>query len=242
MLFNSRGQLSKSELAALEALAQQQQVQAVASAYGGVQLVPTPDGCYAQPFEPAEATPATPFNLDVLELDGSPLVTAVNRIVIDGAATVSQLATGVALITVSDPPPIFSGASVTRSTNQFLPNGTSQITFNTTEFDTDSYLLGSSFAAPTDGYYMVGGWVLLFPTGLAGTGLATLGINKNLVSTVVSTSGVIVTSGDGVTLSVAGLVQLSAGDTVGMGVGITFSAGSGFASGGSIRMWIHNVK
>jgi hypothetical protein len=241
MLFNNRGQLSRSELEMLEALAEQQQVQAVASAYGGVQLVPTPDGCYAQPFEATAATPVTPFNLEVIELDGSPQLFNINKLVIDGAA-VSSLGTGNALIAVPPVPPPFSGASVTRPANQNLSNGTSLVAFNTTEFDSDSYVSGSTFIAPTDGYYMVGGWVLLFPTGLTGTGFATLGISKNSLTTVVATSGVIVTSGDGVILSASGLVQLSVGDTISLLVGITFSAGSGFASGGSIRMWIHKVK
>ena len=57
-LFNEQGQLSRSQLEQLEAMTDQQQVQAVATAYAGL-LVPVPGGVVLEPFQADSAASLT---------------------------------------------------------------------------------------------------------------------------------------------------------------------------------------
>ncbi len=127
-LFNERGQLSRSELERLRTMLDQQQVQAVASAYGGEQLIPVPDGCYVQPGPLADTGAG--------DGSGGPGSILSSAIAFSGC----RLTNG-----------ILTGAPVTGETP--LPFTTAQFDTDTYYNPTSPTRL----TVPTAGYYLIGG-------------------------------------------------------------------------------------
>lgn len=100
MLFNDRGQLSRSELEEVDRAAMQAMVQAVASAYAG-QLVPTSDGVLLQPFQTDAAALSAELIAGGINIGGAIIVNDLDRPGPGGTVEISV--TGVTVLQFTTP-------------------------------------------------------------------------------------------------------------------------------------------